>query len=281
MPLRLQSKTFFLTFPQADFDLQGYVNFYKDLVDYILVSSELHEDGNLHRHALLIYKTRKDIRNERYFDYEGFHPNIQIPRNLAATKTYIKKDGTFLEEGTNKDDENIYELARTLDYETFMNHCIKRKVSFQFAKDALRRCVQTNTITAYTPHQGFKEPVFIPFPRPLTSLLLIGKTGIGKTTLVKIIAEKPSLWCTHLDTLKQFNPAEHKSIIFDDLSFQHLPRHTQLFLADRYDSRTIHIRYGTVDIPQYIPKYFTANEFPFIENDAAINRRLEIIQLLF
>jgi len=111
------------------------------------------------------------------------------------------------------------------------------------------------------------------------SLVFIGKAGCGKTTFVKHFAPKPALFVTHIDTLKQFNKHYHKSIIFDDMSFSHWPRETQIAIVDKEQPRAIHIRYGVAEIPAGIPKYFTANRFPFQPNDGAIERRIRVITI--
>lgn len=105
------------------------------------------------------------------------------------------------------------------------------------------------------------------------SLVVIGPAGCGKTNWVKLRAQKPALFITHLDALKHFDPAYHKSIIFDDMDFKHIPRPTQIFLLDRENARDIHIRYRTVNIPAGVEKYFTANMDPFPRGDPALERR--------
>lgn len=104
------------------------------------------------------------------------------------------------------------------------------------------------------------------------SLVLLGDPGTGKTNWAKKNALKPALFVSHLDRLKDFVPDVHKSIIFDDLDFKHLPRTSQIHLVDRENPRDIHIRYRTAFIPQGIQKIFTANHDPFVTDDA-IKRR--------
>lgn len=276
---RLQSKNFFLTFPQADFELQGFVDLHKELCTYVLVSSETHADGNLHRHALLIFENRKSIRNANHFDYLDFHPNVQVPRNIVATKTYIKKDGTFIE--WMKDAEDIFQLAETLSTKDFLKYCVKHKIQYSYYQEILR-LVKTdiNTIIEY------EIPPEVNLPLALAALtfedtktyVLIGPTGIGKTVCAKAKAVKPILFVRHIDVLKQFRPEYHNTIIFDDMGFTHMPREAQIHLVDRHDCSTIHIRYGTVSIPPNTRKIFTANRYPF-EEDAAIRRRLTLIDL--
>lgn len=110
------------------------------------------------------------------------------------------------------------------------------------------------------------------------SLVLIGRPGCGKTNWAKKNSLKPALFVSHLDRLKDFKPDVHKSIIFDDLDFKHLPRTSQIHIVDRENPRDIHIRYRTAFIPQGVQKIFTANEEPFI-TDAAIKRRCRYFKI--
>lgn len=87
------------------------------------------------------------------------------------------------------------------------------------------------------------------------------------------MAPKPALLVSHLDRLKTYSSAIHKSIIFDDITFKHLHREAQIHLVDTHNPRDIHIRYSTAYIPANTPKIFTANTFPFII-DPAIERRI-------
>jgi len=69
------------------------------------VARELHEDGHPHLHCYLYYKERFSCKNERFWDIGGYHPNIQVAKSLRAVKTYIKKDGDYIQEGMNYAEE--------------------------------------------------------------------------------------------------------------------------------------------------------------------------------
>lgn len=114
------------------------------------------------------------------------------------------------------------------------------------------------------------------FPVDEYSIVVIGDTGVGKTTWATARAPKPALLVSHMDQLKNFRPSYHKSIIFDDMSFQHLPTTGQIHLVDYHQPRAIHIRYGTVTLPKETVKIFTCNELPFTDHPA-IRRRIHII----
>ncbi len=105
------------------------------------------------------------------------------------------------------------------------------------------------------------------------SLVLIGAAGIGKTEWAKSLFTNP-LFVTHMDDLKHFDGTWHGGIIFDDMSFEHLPRQAQIHLVDIDNPRSIHVRYGCAHIPAHVKKVFTTNVENIFTNDAAINRRV-------
>ena len=110
MPFRLQAKFILLTYsqvdnedvflrdPQAHFDhcarLWGLPVVYR-------LGRELHEDGGTHFHAFVGTADRCSTRNERLFDYHGYHPNVRGVRSTPA-KAY---------DYAGKDDDIIYEFG--------------------------------------------------------------------------------------------------------------------------------------------------------------------------
>nr|AIY33586.1 replication-associated protein [Maize streak virus] len=68
---------------------------------YIICAREAHRDGNMHLHALI--QTGKPVRttDSRFFDIDGFHPNIQSAISPNKVKDYITKEPLALfERGT-------------------------------------------------------------------------------------------------------------------------------------------------------------------------------------
>ena len=60
-------------------------------IEMYVVAEETYKDGDLHYHALLRTSKKIKITNERFFDYEGAHPSIELMRNLTATLAYLNK----------------------------------------------------------------------------------------------------------------------------------------------------------------------------------------------
>lgn len=101
MPFRLQTNRVFLTYPQASCSKQGLFEFLSSLdsagdgqgipVARCLVAQEPHEDGGIHFHCYIEFNRKIDVRNERLFDFEGNHPNIQKVRSKPNVIEYCTK----------------------------------------------------------------------------------------------------------------------------------------------------------------------------------------------
>lgn len=117
-------------------------------------------------------------------------------------------------------------------------------------------------------------------PQVGQSNIFWGLPGLGKTEYAKYLFPK-NCFITHIDDLRSFSVDDHETIIFDDMSFTHLPREAQIHLVDSDNPRSIHVRYGTVRIPQGVTKIFTTNicDGAIFTHDGAINRRLNIFHL--
>lgn len=91
---RLQAKHLLLTYPQCTLSKQELFDFLSLLpnADKILVSSERHQDGSPHLHAYFSFKKKPDLRNERYFDCNGFHPHIKGQSKTSAIAYVTKED---------------------------------------------------------------------------------------------------------------------------------------------------------------------------------------------
>jgi len=110
-------------------------------------------------------------------------------------------------------------------------------------------------------------------------LILVGDSGLGKTTIAKKIIPKPCLFISHIDDLKHFKSDYHKSILFDDVCFNHYPVQSQIHLVDFDNPRSIHIRYGVAKIPAKTTKIFTCNEDPINTLHPAIARRVQVVRV--
>lgn len=99
---RLDAKYFFLTYPRCtatrERTLEVVLERLKNCqVTNYVVAIEQHEDGTPHLHCLIALATRKHIASANYFDFDGFHPNIQKARDRKKVYAYVTKaDGECL-----------------------------------------------------------------------------------------------------------------------------------------------------------------------------------------
>lgn len=284
MVFRCDAKNFFLTYPQANniSSKQQLLEFLRDKregVSYICVGQESHQDGNTHYHALIRYKGRFNCKNDRFFDFKEHHPNIQGAKHPEKVKKYVTKDGDFIEWGDLETRGTHHEACDNSTREEWEEYCLSHNIPYAFCESIWNRCHRSSafTITDDSPY-GVIGPELSRFTFQFSDkcLVLIGPTGCGKTSWAIKHAPKPALLCSHLDRLsKEFDASFHKSIIFDDMLFKHMPIQSQIHLCDYHCPRDIHCRYRVASIPAGITKIFTCNERP-LEYHPAIDRRIQV-----
>lgn len=257
----------------------------RESVLYICTSTERHKDGERHYHVAIKLKQPLRTRDSRFWDYLGIHPNVQSARSFNAWVKYVKKDGDFIEEGFLEESKptpsDLINMAKTMDKLEFTAYMSINKYQYATVIWEMAHPDQTHTITAEMVINTLDrvDPILIKvFVQNRWDeqkvLILWGDTGLGKTSMAKILVPKPALMVSHLDDLKKFRSGYHKGIIFDDVSIKHLPETAQIHLLDSFDTRSIHVRYGTVTIPKGTPKIFTCNEFP-VSKIPPIERRIQ------
>lgn len=112
---------------------------------------------------------------------------------------------------------------------------------------------------------------------------LYGPTNCGKTSFAMAHFKNP-LMVQHLEDLKAFDAKLHDGIVFDDMSFTHVPFQQVLRLFEsEYDS-TIHCRYMNAVIPKGTKRIFTHNTpDAWVPKDLmegqyeALNRRIKLV----
>lgn len=285
---RISAKNFALTYSNVDQQTNLWSAITKEELSlwlrsltnggHAMVSRELHADGAIHYHAWVQFPRKKDIRNATFFDYQSVHPNIQACRNVQAWKTYIRKDGDYTEDTSTTTENDYFTVCKDLEEDKpgWITYCISNKISFQYMELIWKMChVERDcTITEDPPEEAVMCNAlqsYVPtFNKPL---VIVGPSGCGKTTWAIRNAPKPICFVSHMDQLKHFDPQFHRSIVFDDMSFSHMPREAQIHLLDQHQPRAIHRRYGVTTIPAGTKKIFTANYNPFLDDAAIIRRR--------
>lgn len=288
---RIQAKNFSLTYPQSDFSLEDGLTYLrnKTFVDatpiHVIICSETHADGTLHRHAYVKYARKINLRNQRFFDFGTSHPNIQATTNVNAWINYIKEDGDFLEWHSDAIavQDNLFERARTLSEENYFEQARAERIPFGYVSHAWNHV--NNDAATLTIHEDPASDLNHVFGQELGTFnlsrnltnVIIGPTGCGKTLFAIRNLLKPILLISHVDDLKHLDPSLHKSILFDDMKFDHMPTTAQIHLCDRCLPRSIHRRYGTTTIPVSMQVAVTCNSEPFEWHPAIARRCNKII----
>lgn len=296
---QLNSKNICLTYPHCSLsahDAAAQLSTIFTGAKYIIACTETHQNGEPHVHAGIAldkaYRTKSctfaDLRSRD--NVITFHPNVQSARRFGAWVQYLKKDGNFVEIGSfsnnkaNNDvsESELIEAAKTLELPEFLAFCAVHRLNY--AKAIWESFHKDNSITL-TAEQSFEGVIDERFQKlidsvelkPNLTLLVIGKSGIGKTTWAKQTIPKPCLFVTHLDDLRKFQSDYHVSILFDDVSFCHLPDTSQIHLLDYENPRSIHIRHTIARVPAGVRKIVTCNTVPASIHIEAISRRTQVL----
>lgn len=279
--------TFFLTYPQSAFEHDEVHTFLQSVkpVVWARVALERHESGDPHCHVVVRFAARVKTRaNVRLFDLHGRHPNIQVPRRIKDVLEYVAKDGNYKDYGAvpqtkaKRDKSDLYDecraAAESRDRDALDRAAVAGGLSKQWADHLWTRHATNDTSSVREPLPGAMCMQLQQLHYTGGSTVIVGPSGCGKTTWATVHCPKPALWVRHIDDLRKLS-VEHRSIIFDDMDFNHWPRTAQIHLVDQYMPSSINVRYGTVQIPAGMDRIFTANNPPFT-SDPAIDRRIKM-----
>jgi len=92
----------------------------------------------------------------------------------------------------------------------------------------------------------------------MKTIVITGTSGVGKTQYA-ISHFKHPLVVSHIDDLKKLN-SNTDGLVFDDMNFAHWPPNACIHLCDMELPRSINVKYGTVEIPANLPRFFTSNK---------------------
>ena len=97
---RLRCKKLFLTYPQCTTDkdvvLQNIKNFFEESLEWVVVSRELHADGQPHIHCAIALKKKIDLRGSSCLDViANKHGNYRSMLKVVKCLEYVTKDGNF------------------------------------------------------------------------------------------------------------------------------------------------------------------------------------------
>lgn len=227
----------FLTYPQCTKQPNELQSWLQQLPNYecsIISHEQHHETEGDHLHAWVKFSRRRNIRGstlQKFFDWEGYHPNIQLVRNTIADKLrvikYVTKDGDYLVDNCDVDAllgkkrERKYNTKRLL--ETPIQELVENGEVNPVNIDKLYRCQQLWRIIS-TPHIDAKD---------VRGIWLYGPAGIGKTHAAREFAVKHGGLYIKAQNKWWDGYGAEKVVVLDDLDCEALCHYLKIW-ADKW-----------------------------------------------
>lgn len=242
----------------------------------MVVSAEVGEGGTPHLQGHVTFRSthRLSSLNKIFDKFHWIIPESNDSIYELKHDSVILIDVNNSKQGKRTDLEQIRDdiIAGATDSELFMNYTSSMVRYTRGIREMRSALLQRNEKSNFT---------LADFPWTKLDLsrshILMGPAGIGKTEFALAHFKRP-FFCSDMDDLKEFN-SSYDGIVFDDMSFIHIPRTAQIHLVDMERNRSIRIRYGLAHIPKGIPRIFTCNVECFDIMDSAIARRIFVTKV--
>nr|ASU11082.1 replication associated protein [Tomato leaf curl New Delhi virus] len=300
---RVNAKNVFLTFPKCPLPKETMLELLKNIECpsdklFIRVAQERHQDGSLHLHALIQFKGKAQFRNPRHFDVthpnnsSQFHPNFQGAKSSSDVKSYIEKDGDYIDWGVFQIDGRSarggQQTAHDAAAEALNSGSVEAALDIlreKLPKDFLFQYhnLKANLERIFTPRsEGYVSPFSIssfdrvppelvdwanvnvvcaaarPF-RPI-SIIVEGDSRTGKTMWARCLGPHNYL-CGHLDLSPKVYSNDAWYNVIDDVD-PHYLKHFKEFMGAQRDWQS-NTKYGKpVMIKGGIPTIFLCNKGP-------------------
>lgn len=279
---RIYAKRLFLTFSQVNPEIT--VNHILEQLQskyqlgqnfQYVISKEYHQDGGTHFHVVVIQQKKINIvqyntLNIKYKE-KNFHGNYQPIKSLAYTIEYICKGNDYI---TNI--ENLQD-GKLLSAKQFIVNQVQEKGVNQALSDYYKRSTEKAIagVSLSTLRKHFndvekletalqQDQVDTPFTldnfdtkgtiqewldNPNTTLLLLGRSGLGKTQFMKALTKDKALktlFVNHKEDFKRLN-STYDSIMIDDANLHELSETELLSIIENRTNRTIRVLYGIIN----------------------------------
>ena len=237
--------------------------------------------GYAHTHFACKWKRRIDTSNERFFDYQGIHPNvkwIEGPVHEQRIWEYHAKDGepTRSPNGPTHGSSSIQQIY---DAPTLGDAIAIAGVEIKSVSDLVLIRNDVPKQAAYQ-HAHPNARWIFSAPDSFRIIFIWGPTGTGKTQWALHQFERPLL-VRSMDQLKNYRPDLYDGIVLDDVKLSTLDREQGIMLTEWDEEARIRCRYHDAVIPKHTRKIICAN-FPFTQTfppdpSGAIRRRVTTV----
>jgi len=306
---RVNAAGMFLTYSQSALTRDNITQWFsrQARVKRLICGLEHHQDGNTHWHVLIEYDHKKDIRNERFFDIDGEHPNIKTWDRAVTYEQWFFNHWKYCK----KEDPTPYIVGeepssgrkRKRDESFSDAFDIAREQGVTEAMDFLERACPYDLATKYdqifrtltairNSHLHVQIPArsaaeFTKAPDIIDGwhcLYINGATGTGKTAWARALLPDATV-VRHRDQLRDCDFS--KGIIFDDFEVAHWPPTAVIHLLDWDEPSGIDVKHAHVVIPPHTRKIFTHNgslarwlsKDATDEQVAACERRIHVVNI--
>lgn len=256
------------------------MNEWKELAVQLVVAKEVGENGTPHLQGFIGFKGMKRLAAMKKMHSRA---HWELSRSKDAAIYCCKEGGEVLINASNKKQgkrSDIHDVKDAISKNATMkelwNEFPEAMVKFHKGIEIGSKYWNPKRVKITHTLDSFIEPAMdLSLP-----VVLWGPTNIGKTCFAKAHFNNPLL-VSHMDDLLEFT-SDHDGIIFDDMSFRHMPRSTQIHITDTDEDRSLHCRYRCAEIPAGTKKIFCTNEeggFCLDLNDPAVMRRVRIVHV--
>nr|QPN01184.1 Replication associated protein C1 [Tomato yellow leaf curl virus] len=300
---KINAKNYFLTYPNCSLSKEEALSQLKNLETptnkkYIKVCREFHENGEPHLHVLIQFEGKYQCKNQRFFDLSSptrsahFHPNIQAAKSSTDVKTYVEKDGDFIDFGVFQIDgrsarggqqsaNDAYAEALNSGSKSEALNILKEKapkdyiLQFHNLNSNLARIFQEPPAPYISPFPSssfnqvpeelevwVSENVMSSAARPWrpNSIVIEGDSRTGKTIWARSLGPHNYL-CGHLDLSPKVYSNDAWYNVIDDVD-PHYLKHFKEFMGAQRDWQS-NTKYGKpIQIKGGIPTIFLCNPGP-------------------
>nr|AGO02047.1 replication-associated protein [Tomato yellow leaf curl virus - Il]AGO02088.1 replication-associated protein [Tomato yellow leaf curl virus - Il]AGO02095.1 replication-associated protein [Tomato yellow leaf curl virus - Il]AGO02101.1 replication-associated protein [Tomato yellow leaf curl virus - Il] len=300
---KINAKNYFLTYPNCSLSKEEALSQLLALntptnKKFIRVAHELHEDGSPHLHVLIQFEGKYQCKNQRFFDLSSpsrsahFHPNIQAAKSSTDVKTYVEKDGDFIDFGIFQIDSrsarggqqsanDAYAEALNSGRKSEALNILKEKapkdyiLQFHNLSSNLDRIFQEPPAPYISPFLSssfnqvpdelevwVSENVMSSAARPWrpNSIIIEGDSRTGKTMWARSLGPHNYL-CGHLDLSPKVYSNDAWYNVIDDVD-PHYLKHFKEFMGAQRDWQS-NTKYGKpIQIKGGIPTIFLCNPGP-------------------